>query len=51
MGKCIGEVLEIVGLGNVVDRRVKEFSLGMKQRQGIAMALLPDPELLILDDH
>ena len=48
--KRIDDVLSIVGLSRAVNRKVKEFSLGMKQRLGIAMALLPDPKLLILDE-
>jgi lantibiotic transport system ATP-binding protein len=48
--KRIDEVLQIVGLSNAANRKAKEFSLGMKQRLGIAMGLLPDPQLLILDE-
>jgi ABC-2 type transport system ATP-binding protein len=44
------EVLEATGLATVAGRRVREFSLGMKQRLGIAAALLADPAVLIFDE-
>lgn len=48
--KRIDEVLEIVGLSNDAHRKVKQYSLGMKQRLGLALSFLNDPDLLILDE-
>lgn len=46
----IEELLSLVGLSNTEGKKVKNFSLGMKQRLGIALALAGNPEIIILDE-
>jgi ABC-2 type transport system ATP-binding protein len=46
----VDELLEVVGLSSVANKRAGKFSLGMSQRLGIAAALLGDPEVLLFDE-
>jgi ABC-2 type transport system ATP-binding protein len=48
--KSIQSLLDLVGLGDRGNSKYKTYSLGMKQRLGIAAALLPNPKLLVLDE-
>lgn len=48
--KCVEQALDILYLSDAKDKKAKEFSLGMRQRLGIARAVLTKPELLILDE-
>jgi ABC-2 type transport system ATP-binding protein len=49
-GKRVDEVLDIVGLSSVAKKAAGKFSLGMKQRLGLAVALLGDPAVLLFDE-
>src|SRR5690348_2058017 len=49
-GNEVSRVLRAAGLGGAADRRFASYSLGMKQRLGVAAAMLGDPSLLILDE-
>lgn len=47
---AVSDLLEVVGLQNTGKKRVRSFSMGMKQRLGIALALVGNPDLVILDE-
>ena len=46
----LNDILKLVGLENTAKKKAKHFSLGMRQRLGIAIALVGDPDFLILDE-
>lgn len=46
----VSKILDVVGLSNVGNKKVRYYSLGMKQRLGIALALVNNPNILILDE-
>lgn len=46
----IKELLDIIGLGDAMQKKVKEFSFGMKQKLGVAMAFVKKPDVLVLDE-
>lgn len=46
----IKELLDIIGLGDAMEKKVKEFSFGMKQKLGVAMAFVKKPDVLVLDE-
>lgn len=46
----IKELLDVIGLGDAMQKQVKEFSFGMKQKLGVAMALVKKPDVLVLDE-
>lgn len=46
----LNEIIELMGLKNRIKDKVKKYSIGMKQRLGLAMALIREPKLLILDE-
>ncbi|MCS7119371.1 MAG: ATP-binding cassette domain-containing protein [Archaeoglobaceae archaeon] len=47
----LDELLEIVGLANAANKKVREFSRGMRQRLALAQALINDPQVIFLDDR
>lgn len=44
------ELLDVIGLGDAMEKKVKEFSFGMKQKLGVAMAFVKKPDVLVLDE-
>ena len=47
---CVEDTLEMVGLADTKDKKFKNFSLGMKQRLGLGLAIMSQPDLLLLDE-